>query len=434
VTPPTGQNIDQVSLARTANGVLQAAWLRKSGTKKDLVQTAIAPGGSVSGPTVIQHGWSAITNPAILAEPGGGLRVLFAGIRSTNTGDPFSAGTVYSATAGASGAGWTLEPGPVAAPSSAYASSEIGATLEKDGTQVFAWTGTPGLFVHVGLDKGVPNKKQQSACCAYSAGLGTDAASGAVVLGWFSNAGASQGILLRRVAPAAGPTKYLPGSADATRRSAVSPDQTVGVTGRAGAPGVYVAYGVGYPVWRAVNQFEYGSGRTVHVATGTQIRRVTMAAGPQGRLWVMWADGTRIFATCSDKQATRFGAIVGVNPPAGTESIWKLFGNGTLGPLDLLASVSTPGSLAFWHTQVLPGLMLAARPGPSTKDASERTTVLTVTDAGDGVAGAKVTVGGKTLTTGANGTASVDLPAGVHTASAAKTGYTPASVKGIKSA
>jgi hypothetical protein len=429
VTAPDGRNIDQVSLARTADGVLHLAWLQKAGAKENLVQSAITPSGGSAGSATVQSGWSALNNPALVVD-GGGLRVLFAGIRTTSTTDPYSGGSVYSATAGPSGKGWKLAAGAVAGPSSAYASDQVGAAVSKDGTQTFAWSGTFGLFVHPGLDPTVPNQKQQSACCAYSAGLGTDSAADAVVLAWFSNAAAHQGLYARRVQPTPGPTKYLSGSADATRHSAVSTDQVVGVTGRIGAPGVYIAYGVGYPTWKAVNLYEYTSGRTLHVATGTEIRHVSVAAGPDGRVWVMWADGDRIFATRSNRQATVFGATVPVDPPHGTDTIWKLFGNGSLGPLDLLASVSMPGSLAFWHTQVPPGLTLTSAPGPPTKDSSKRTTVFHVLDAGDPVGGAKVTVSGRTLTTSADGRASADLPAGKFTATAGKPGYTSATASG----
>jgi hypothetical protein len=52
-----------------------------------------------------------------------------------------------------------------------------------------------------------------------------------------------------------------------------------------------------------------------------------------------------------------------------------------------------------------------------------------VTDAGDPVAGARVTVAGKTRTTAGNGEISLDLPAGQHVATAAKRGYTGASAR-----
>ncbi len=86
--------------------------------------------------------------------------------------------------------------------------------------------------------------------------------------------------------------------------------------------------------------------------------------------------------------------------------------------------------MAFWHTQVRPGLTLAARPRTFTRRA---TVVFTVTDAGDPVEGARVKVDGKSATTDGEGRAEITLgPYGSArrlTARAAKAGYGAASVR-----
>ena len=107
-------------------------------------------------------------------------------------------------------------------------------------------------------------------------------------------------------------------------------------------------------------------------------------------------------------------------PPSGTTTIWKVGGDGALGPLDVLASVSAGGGLATWHTQVLPRLQLKAV-------GSKKKATFTVTDAGDPVAGATVRAGGKRLTTNAAGKASGAFKAGRLAAAATKAGYTGAS-------
>jgi hypothetical protein len=137
----------------------------------------------------------------------------------------------------------------------------------------------------------------------------------------------------------------------------------------------------------------------------------------------MWHDGQHsrtIFVRRTNKAGTRFGPLVRVGPPGGATAIWKLNGEGSLGPLDLLAAVTTGSSLATWHTQVLPPLALAAA-------RAKGTVVFRVTDAGDPVAGAKVHVGGKTLTTNAAGRASLPI-AGAAKATARMGGYSPASL------
>jgi hypothetical protein len=107
---------------------------------------------------------------SIQAAPSG-LQAFFAGVRSTSTTDPYSSGTVFTATAPASGAPWTLASGPAAAPSNAYASDWVASTLGEDGAPVTAWTGTSGFYIHKGVDPATPNVKVQAACCAYYASL-----------------------------------------------------------------------------------------------------------------------------------------------------------------------------------------------------------------------------------------------------------------------
>jgi hypothetical protein len=164
-----------------------------------------------------------------------------------------------------------------------------------------------------------------------------------------------------------------------------------------------------------------GTGSPLAVAAGTRIEDVNLANGPDGRLWLMWQDSSKrqLFTARTNPAATRIGAVVTVAPPPRTTIVWKLNGQGSLGPLDLLAHVSTPGSIASWHTQVLPGLSLRC-------SSRKQTVTCAVTDAGSPVAGATVKLGGKTLKTGGKGTATTSLASGRVEATASKAGYTAA--------
>src|SRR5436305_12121319 len=85
VTPATGVNIDQVTLLRTPDGVLHVAWLAKNAadaTREDLATAPVSPAGAVGAPVAIETGWASLSNPALAAAPGGGLRIFFGGIRS----------------------------------------------------------------------------------------------------------------------------------------------------------------------------------------------------------------------------------------------------------------------------------------------------------------------------------------------------------------
>jgi hypothetical protein len=157
--------------------------------------------------------------------------------------------------------------------------------------------------------------------------------------------------------------------------------------------------------------------------TSTDLQAVSAAPGPAGRIWATWYDDVRdtIYAARTNPAATIVGAVVAVRPPKGTQSVWNLTGDGSLGRLDLLAHLSTPGAVATWHTQVLPGLTLVA--------SGKKFITFVVKDAGAPVKGVKIAVGGKVLLTNATGAAKVDLPNGSFTATATKAGYTAATLK-----
>jgi hypothetical protein len=419
VTPPTLQNIDTVGLARTSAG-LQVVWLGKAGSKTDLLHTTILGNGGLGPTTKIVAGWGSLADGSIVATPSG-LQAFFAGVRSSSTSDPYSSGTVFTATASHGGAPWALGVTAVAAPSNAYASDWVASTLEKDGTPVTAWTGTSGFYIHKGLDPATPNVKVQAACCAYYASLATDSATGEVDAAWYSNAHGGYGMHVRRVLPSLGPDRVLPGSASGN--SAVSPTEPVGITGRAGSAGTCAAYGVGYPTWKALNVWCTSRGSQVRVWTGA-VTRFTVAPALDGRVWAVWANGTTIYAARSNKAVTQFGAAVPVAAPHGTSDIWNVQGDGAASPtapLDLLASVTTSG-IAFWHTRVEPGLTLLARRAPGGR------TAFSVLDAGDPVHGAKIAISGPHGITlvAASGNATATLLQGRYTAIATANGYSPA--------
>jgi hypothetical protein len=419
VTPSTLDNIDTVGLARTSAG-LQVVWLGKAGTKTDLLHATILGTGGLGPVSKVVAGWGSLADGSIVAAPSG-LQAFFAGVRSTSTTDPYSSGTVFTATAPHGGAPWTLGSAAVAAPSNAYASDWVASTLEKDGSPVTAWTGTGGFYIHAGVDPATPNVKVQAACCAYYASLATDSANGEVDAAWYSNAHGYYGMHVRRVLPSLGPDRVLPGSASGN--SAVSPTEPVGIVGRAGAAGTCAAYGVGYPAWKALNVWCTNRSSSLRVWTGT-VTRFTVAPALEGRIWAIWANGSTIYAARSNKTVTQFGAAVPVAAPNGTTDIWNVQGDGTASPtapLDLLASVTTHG-IAFWHTRVEPGLTLVAR------RAAGGRTAFSVLDAGDPVHGARIAVSGPHGTTliAASGVATATLPEGRYTALATANGYSAA--------
>jgi hypothetical protein len=148
----------------------------------------------------------------------------------------------------------------------------------------------------------------------------------------------------------------------------------------------------------------------------------------------MWQRNRRAYATRSNRDITRFGAIVEVAPPAGKaeSGIYKVKGEGSVWPLDLFLACQSINELATYHTQVLPGLSLNASPKTITAAQGGNVT-FEVTDAGDPVAGATISVAGKSLTTDAQGRATYAVAKGAKpgaiAATASKADYTPASFR-----
>jgi hypothetical protein len=241
-----------------------------------------------------------------------------------------------------------------------------------------------------------------------------------MVLAWHSVIRALPGDTYAQTITANGPPS-APSLAPGSQRS---DSQRVGITGRLGAGGVYLAYLNGGPIVAGVRLWRYGAAGPALTIAARSARFAHIAAAPEGRLWLMWARGDRLYFTRTSKDATEHGDIVSIAGPPGTSQIWRLLGEGSLGPLDVLAHVSTPNSLATWHTRVLPPLEVTAKANRGAPKAAKGGVTVTVTDAGDPVRGVKVSLGGVTKTTNARGRAVFTVRRGrKYTATATQRGY-----------
>ena len=422
--PGTVINFAEPGLARTSDGVLHVVFTRRNGNKEDLIHLEISAAGKVGGDSVAIGGWSAMSHPDLLRMPDGTLRAFFGGIRSTSPGETNK--RLSTATAPASGAPWTLKSGDVVQAPSAYATGVAGAGLAKDGTPISTWSVSPGLGYHYGISAGDPDRAiPQSGCCLYTPDVAVDSASGQAWVGFHSNESASPGLYVNAIGPSGpqGGRKLAPGSV--VGKSSVYPGNRTSLTGRIGAGGVYLLFGQGYPTFKTLALWKVDTAKPHLVVKADRNEHANVAAGPDGRLWLMWEQNGTIFAARTNTSATKLGAPNTLRPPSGA-TIYRLNGEGSAGPLDLIANLQASGGQSFWHQQVLPRLSLSGK-------RAGKTIVFTVTDAGDPVAGAKVKAGGKTLTSAANGRAVLaKAPAGRIKASAAKAGYAasaPATVR-----
>ena len=435
VTATGGGNIDQVALLRTPDGTLHVAWHERSGSNtEDLMHTAITASGQVLGATPIQTGWAELQNAALVPGPGG-LRVFFGGIRSTDPNETNQ--ELNTAVSADGGATWTLQEGSVVPGGAEAYGSPASATTLPDGTPLEAWAGTLGTWVHAGLSADAPNTDYQAPLgnYGYDPGIASDAR-GRTVMAWYSNATGHLGLFAQDVAAdgtPVGAATNMPGTSN----------MNVGMLGRTPivarpGGGIYVAYATGYPAINQVRLWPVDAGTTALIARTAKFGNTTatLAAAPDGRLWVAWKDDIggkpHVFVRRSNKAASAFGAAVDAGQPAGASSAYRLDASATATALDVLglfAIGTAPGAETF-RTRVLPGLTLTASPRRLPRARTTRV-VFTVLDAGDPVPGAKVKVGGVTVTTNAKGRATAFLKGGLRALRAAATsnGYVGAALR-----
>jgi hypothetical protein len=411
VTASDGANIDQVSTARTADGVLHVAWLRKTGPNTmDLLHTVIAPNGAIGATNPIQAGWAVVENPALVVVPGG-LRVFWGGIRTTNPSETNTDLNTALSTDG--GASWALQPGSVVPVGGQAYGSPVAASVLPNGTPLEAWAGTLGTWVHSGLSPASPNFNYQAPLgnYGYDTGIATDAA-GRTVLAWYSNATGHLGLFAQDVAADGSPVGSAANMPD-TSNMQIGPLGRTPIVARVGG-GFYTAFATGYPALDTVRVWRVGSGQTARIARGLTSATASIAAAPDGRLWVVWKtfkDGKpAVYAARSNKAATRWGASVALRSPAGASSSYRVDANATSSAAQVFATFTqgTAPGVATWTTLTAPGLSLSASPS-SLRRGRHTEVEFKVSDAGDAVAGAKVSGGGKSDTTDAGGKASLTL-------------------------
>jgi hypothetical protein len=407
------KNTLEIGLARTGNGVLHVSWTRqRAGTADSLLHSAISANAKrVTGPNEIYAAPAGVNQSSALVATPEGLRVFFA---ATNVFDDALAsatsvdGTAWSAPAIASRGGNAARP--------VYAASGIGAALAPDGIFYSAWgSSAPGAEgFHAGLDPAVADGALGPGTVV-DPGVGVDSQTNAAYVA--ANVVGDDGMMVLRIAPAGTPTT-IPNS-DAEQLG-----HRVGVTGRIGAPGVIVGYTQGTnPFTGRPAVFRADTGRTMRVSNHRGAEQISIAAAPEGRVWVLWKDGDTVYATRSNRAVTRFGRPTTVRAPKGSDTIYSLAGEGSRGPLDALVLADVPGSgIGNWHQRILPRLSLTAKARKGGK------VTFFATDAGDPLRGVKVKVARrKARTTGASGKVTFRLPPGRHVGKATKSGYVAAS-------
>jgi hypothetical protein len=180
---------------------------------------------------------------------------------------------------------------------------------------------------------------------------------------------------------------------------------------------VFVAYPGGYPSQTKALLWRVGDPGSTVIAQGSDIRAVSVASDPSGRVWVTWVANTSgsptVFARRSNAAVTAFGTPVAVTPPSGTQTVFRLDPFAQAGVLDLVGNLGSVSSDALWHTQIRPGMTVSL--SPSKVHRKKGTTVSAfITDAGQPLAGATVKIATNKATTNAKGKATLKIGPAHH--------------------
>jgi hypothetical protein len=409
-----------VAMVRTGDGTLHLVYQTFAGRSfSGLGSVAVSAAGKPGAEVQALAGWQA-GQPGLVAA-NGGIEAIFGGV------SPGLVSSVWAITSTNGGASWSA---PIdvrgGGPNEALAyGSDVTAATAATGP-VVALPQAGNLVVQTGLGAGSASSVVTTGATASmtDADVAVDAASGAVVAAWRAVVH-DPTLFVQSVAPL-GAAQTVPGQA---RNALVLAGRDTG----AGVFGAYTTDG------SHVRLLRYGGGSVaVGARHGTTAKALGAATGIDGRIWVMWGDdaGGGVAITRSNKAVTRFEPIQHLDPNAG--SIYRVSGDGRLGPLDLLVDEIPNGTgpvqpAGLYYARVLPVLSAAAAVTPikNTKGfvVAHKLTV-TVTDAGDPVGGAGVTAKSLKQTTNANGGASFVFPVSAGSSvsfTVAKAGYHPLS-------
>jgi hypothetical protein len=420
---PVGSLLVQPRVARDAAGMLHVVWITEGATQ-DLKQRPVAADGAAGAPQTLATGWRTLNNPAIVfdaAASGSRLMVFDGGIQSGDPGDTHDGLNWW--TSGDGGATWGLQPGVISGPGGTAYVSDTAAVLA--GSTVFqSWSSSAGVFVHRGLENGPGENVNDVGEYGYDSSLGYDATGNRLYVVAAYNATGKPGLWAREIDQATGAglgaSFQLPKStADYSGTESFSQKQiAVPVTGLTGQAGVVVAYPAGYPSSTELRVWVISGGTTstrVLASSVDEKGATAVAADPEGRAWVVWTDngGTvrRVYASRSNVGASAWGAVVSVAGPAGTSSLWQLAAAAQSGRLDVLGQFTAGDANRIYHTQLSAGLSVTVAPAKA-KPGAGFTATVTVKDAGVAVAGATVTIAGKSASTGADGVARLKVKAG----------------------
>jgi hypothetical protein len=343
--------INETGLYRTADGVLHVVYEREVGTISSIGHTAIKATGGTKLQNVAIGGWdSLVHDPKAVGLPGGGIRLVFGGIRDTSTMDFWIDGRTYTATGNAAGSSWNLPSEAIGLSHSGYGSYGTGATTLANGTPIASFPLNSTLTWHVGTGSDPDHVYTFGQCCLYDSTLARDG--GKVYAAFYANGStkATNGTFVKPIYPTAGPTKKVPGSSKG--KNSLSPDQAVAMTARKGG-GVFVAFCVGYPTCAHIGLWKIGSPAVHVVPNSGNADNIAISAAPNGRLWIAWNSSTtgRVYAVRTGPTGLTFGTVHALKLPGGVlTSVYHVAIEGSRGRGDVVINTGK----GLYHQQVKP--------------------------------------------------------------------------------
>lgn len=403
---------------------LLVVWPQDAGTGSTAIQSRVlAATGKPVGPASAVVTWASVSADPVPLLLNGVPTVVFGGLRSLDTTDPYTGPMAYAQATDAHS--WTLGAGSLTHTSGAYGDYGLGAVDDGTGQPVVALaaSSTDHVTVHHGIDPQVPAAAPDEVTAptdeAQQVNLVKDPLTGKAYALWYaSRTDAQVGVHAAEVWPSvlapSPPAPYSTVLFNGARES-LNPSQNVAGAGRIGG-GVWAAYASGYPSAYRLVLWNVTTGRTLSLTrpagATNSIQYVGLSPAPGGRLWAFWVEGGTLMAARTNPAVTRFGAVRAVRAPGGF-SITRTAGDGSLGPLDAVINQAPDGEHAqVSTTRILESLQVAARAVGLTKVRGGKL-VVSVTDAGVPVPGATVTAGRATGVTSSRGTVTLTIPAGV---------------------
>jgi hypothetical protein len=409
ITRAHNGSASNLGLARSKNGALHVFWAGPARPPYTAItDTQISPAGVAGPKSTVVSGWDSVHVPAAVTAPDGSIHVLISGQKVLANTDP------YAGLNEAIGPGsWTLGAHAFGAyqitvPSSA----DVGAAMLKSGQLVSVWRSATTLLVQAGVDPSTQPQNITPPGLGEGPVIAVDQRSGDAVVAYRHVVDGAD--FFRRVLPSLGAPQAMP----AAKVNAPT------IAARVGG-GVFSAYAVDGTQVRLL-RFG-GQAKPVPVPKGTQVLVAGLSAGPDGRLWVYYGNEQHTYVTRTSKSVSGYEPVQTLTSPPKTVQYFRLEGEGSAGPLDLFADVTIDGATkdGSYQTHVFPALSLRV-----SKQATSSGVHLTVrvVDAGDPVAGARVTgLPGGAKTTDASGSVVVTAARkGTVALTATKAGYVPA--------